>query len=290
MLAQVPPAIQSDISSRLNCTLSDFEFISGGCINQGGKLKTSSGEFFLKWNSSKKYPGMFRAEAEGLALLRSAKTASIPKVVLTDSSENFQYLLLEFIVQGKSSSTYWQKLGEQLSQLHQHSFSDFGLTFDNYIGSLPQQNKRHSSWISFYTEERLKPQVKMALMNGKLEAGIAKKFDTLFGKLPELITEGKPSLLHGDLWSGNLIVNSHGNPCLIDPAVFYGNREAEIAFTYLFGGFDRIFYDSYQSNFPLEKGFDSRIDLYNLYPLLVHVNLFGGGYLNQVVSILRNYV
>ena len=130
----------------------------------------------------------------------------------------------------------------------------------------------------------------MSLDQGKLTPDIVKKFGRLYDKLPDLIMEEKPSLLHGDLWSGNLIVDDNGNPCLIDPAVFYGNREVEIAFTHLFGGFNAKFHDAYHACFPLENDFTSRIDLYNLYPLLVHVNLFGGGYLNQVVSILNNYV
>jgi fructosamine-3-kinase len=290
MLEQVPLAIQREISSQLKCTLAHFEFISGGCINHGGRIKTSKGIFFLKWNSAEKYPGMFHAEAEGLKILRSASTLRIPEVTLHGASENFQFLLIEFIDQAKPSTTYWQKLGEQLSDLHKTSSPQYGLAFDNYIGSLSQQNTKHQSWTTFFIEERLKPQLKLALGNGKIKPDIAKKFDQLFEKIPLFIIEDKPSLLHGDLWSGNLIVDDKGDPCVIDPAVFYGNREAEIAFTQLFGGFDDEFYASYHANFPLENSFKSRIDLYNLYPLLVHLNLFGGGYFTQVVSILKNFV
>jgi protein-ribulosamine 3-kinase len=290
MLARIPSAIQREISVQLKCTLAEFDFASGGCINSGGRLQTSNGIFFLKWNSAERYPGMFLTEAEGLKLLRSSTAIKIPEVVLTGSSEGFQFLVLEFISQAKPSHAYWQKLGEQLAELHRKTSSHYGLSFDNYIGSLPQHNSKNRSWTTFFIEQRLAPQLELSVKSGKLETEIARKFERLYEKLPELIVEEKPSLLHGDLWSGNLIIDDKGGPCLIDPAIFYGNREAELAFTRLFGGFSPDFYASYQSNFPLEKGFESRIDLYNLYPLMVHLNLFGQGYQNQVVSILKNYV
>jgi protein-ribulosamine 3-kinase len=290
MLTQVPAEIQQEILQQLNCTITNFQFISGGCINNGGKLKTSLGDYFLKWNSSQKYPGMFLTESRGLNLLRSSSSIKIPDVILAGASANFQFLLLEFIVPRKPVNNYWAKLGEELGAIHKHTSDFFGLEFDNYIGSLPQSNSKSNSWISFFIEQRLTPQLNRAYEDKKIGNEIVAKFEKLFSKLQHLLPEAKPSLLHGDLWSGNVIVDHHGGPCLIDPAIFYGNREVEIAFTHLFGGFEQDFYNSYQSTFPLENGFRARIDLYNLYPLLVHVNLFGQGYVQQVVSILKNYV
>ena len=290
MVDQIPKPVVKAISIQLNCTINDFNFVSGGCINNGGRIETSQGVFFLKWNVAGKYPGMFRAEADGLTLLRANSSLKIPTVIASGEAEDFQFLILEFISQAKQSKGYWESLGEQLATLHKKSSRQFGLASHNYIGSLPQRNNFHSNWLDFFREERLKPQAEMAYTNGKFGKEVLHQLDRLYKRLPELIIDGKPSLLHGDLWSGNLIVENTGNPCLIDPAVYYRNREIEIAFTRLFGGFDAKFYSSYESAFPLENGFKSRVDLYNLYPLLVHVNLFGGGYVNQVVSILRNYV
>lgn len=290
MLSALPNSIHAELAAQLGCVLLNFNFVSGGCINSGGKLQTSKGDYFLKWNSAIQYPGMFVAESKGLDLLRKSSSLNIPDAILSGAVDEFQFLVLEFVSQGKASPEYWSRFGEQLSQLHRTSSLNFGLDFDNYIGSLPQKNKPTSSWITFFTEQRLRPQVEIAFRNDKIESKTVKKFDTLFDKLPNVLIVEKPSLMHGDLWSGNLIVDGHGNPCLIDPAVYFGHREAEIGFTYLFGGFHKAFYESYQANFPLENGFKSRIDLYNLYPLLVHLNLFGKGYLNQVVSILDHYV
>lgn len=285
-----PPSILQSISQSLHVSIKNFQALSGGCINNGGKLLTSKGSFFVKWNDALKHPNMFDAEAKGLQLLRGTNAIRIPEVVFTGEVETFQYIVLEFIEQARPLRNYWATLGEQLSALHKNTADNFGLEFDNYIGSLPQPNTKSKNWISFFVEERLRPQVERAVNSRKFQRDTVKQFETLYDKLPDLLHEEKPSLLHGDLWRGNLIVDETGNPCLIDPAVYYGNREAEIAFTKLFGGFSNEFYDSYHLNFPLPTDFESRIDVYNLYPLLVHVNLFGGSYAGQVVSILRNYV
>ncbi|HEY0742240.1 MAG TPA: fructosamine kinase family protein [Chryseosolibacter sp.] len=290
MQERFPPSLHQSISQKLSVSVKNFQPLSGGCINNGGKLLTSKGNFFVKWNDTLQYPNMFDAEAQGLQLLRRARAIRIPEVVLTGEVETFQYIVLEFVEQARPLENYWEMLGAQLSTLHKNTANNFGLDSDNYIGSLPQRNTRNENWISFFVEERLRPQVERAVNSRKLQSDTAKQFEILYNKLLDLLPEEKPSLLHGDLWSGNVIVDENGNPCLIDPAVYFGNREAEIAFTKLFGGFGNEFYDSYHSNFPLPGGFQSRVHLYNLYPILVHVNLFGGSYISQVVSILRNYV
>jgi protein-ribulosamine 3-kinase len=291
MLSAIPLPIQQQVSELLKVEVETFSFCNGGgCINQGGKLTTSAGDFFLKWNDATKFPGMFEAEAKGLQLMGEAKVIHIPKVILEALARPWQFILLEYVEEKTKSPSYWEDLGQQLANLHRNTFSTYGLDHNNYIGSLQQENKISNNWIDFFIEQRLNIQLKLALDNQKTDKGMLHRFERLFKKLPQLLPVEKPSLLHGDLWSGNLITNAMGNPCLIDPAVYYGHREAEIAFTRLFGGFSGTFYESYNHTFPLQPGFAERIDIYNLYPLMVHVNLFGGGYLAEVVSILNHLV
>jgi protein-ribulosamine 3-kinase len=228
---------------------------------------------------------MFEVESNGLHILSHTKIIRIPKVVLNLEIEGLQFLILEWIENKQASNNFWETLGIQLSQLHKHTQSSFGLDHDNYIGSLAQRNKPEANWIDFFINHRLTPQLELFS-----DISLIKDFEILFYKLPALLPQEKASLLHGDLWSGNLMIDSNGNPCLIDPAVYYGNREIEIAFTRLFGGFNEEFYDSYNNAFALQPGFNDRIDLYNLYPLLVHANLFGGGYVSQVKRVLKKYI
>jgi protein-ribulosamine 3-kinase len=290
MVTSVPSAIQQSITESCHLLLQHFSFCGGGCINQGGKLTTSKGIFFLKWNSDSKYPGMFEAEAKGLQLLLKPNVIHIPKVVLHDVADSWQFILMEFIDEKPSSHSYWDDLGRLLAGLHSNTAPTFGLDHHNYIGSLQQSNTPSADWVEFFCEHRLRTQLKLAFDQDKINRQLLHQFDVLFRKLPSVLPVEKPALLHGDLWRGNLISDELGNPCLIDPAVYYGNREAEIAFTRLFGGFSDYFYNAYEDAFPIQSGFAERINIYNLYPLLVHVNLFGGGYLSQVVSILNRLV
>ncbi len=290
MISSIPSDIREALTRELKTTLQHFSFSSGGCINNGGKLLTVSGDYFIKWNDNDLYPGMFEAEAKGLQLLAGSCRLKIPRPIIFGTSARHQFIVLEFIEQGHRGQSYWSDLGAGLAAMHRVTANDFGLDHDNYIGSLPQRNPFAPTWDEFFIEHRLRPQLDLALSNGALDASVVKAFDRLFEKLSSLLPPGQPSLLHGDLWSGNLITTKNGDPCLIDPAVYFGHREAEIAFTRLFGGFASNFYESYNEIYPLEPGFHERSDVYNLYPLLVHVNLFGGGYPSQVVSILNHFV
>ena len=292
MVSRIPSSVLEAVLERLKIPVSsiqDFSFASGGCINPGGKIKTANGNYFLKWNDEKKFPGMFEAEGKGLQLLRLQNAIRIPEVIGVGVNDSFQFLLLEFIDHKSRAKNYWKQLGERLAELHRCTAQFFGLDHDNYIGSLPQLNNQHSNWINFFIEQRLNVQVTYAIGSGHAPSDWSKKFESIYSKLPSLLPEEKPSLLHGDLWSGNLLADEKGEPCLIDPAVYYGNREADLAMTKLFGGFETEFYTSYESAFPLEPGYQKRVDLYNLYPLLVHVNLFGGSYVHSVESILRSF-
>jgi fructosamine-3-kinase len=295
MIHSLPINIQSAVQKLLHekylrsVTLESFSFVGGGCINNSGRLHTSIGVFFIKWNDVRKFPGMFEAEAKGLTRLAAANAIDVPKVIGYGKAVSYQFILIEFVESVSRSKKYWAQLGDQLAALHRNTSHNFGLDHQNYIGSLKQFNDHQNSWVQFFIEQRLNMQVKLAVDKGLADKSWTKKFEHLYAVLPATLPEEQPALLHGDLWSGNLIVNKTGAPCLIDPAVYYGSREAEIAFTKLFGGFDGEFYCAYEDVFPLTPGFMERVNIYNLYPLLVHVNLFGGHYINEVNNILNSF-
>lgn len=252
--------------------------VGGGCINHAHKLETSVGNLFLKYNSKSRFPGMFEAEAKGLKLLRQTKTIHVPEFILIGEHQAFSFIVLEFLETASRQKNYWESAGMQLANLHRNTSDKFGLDHDNFIGSLPQSNTMHEDWLTFFLQERL------------LAVGaeiISPYCDKLEHALMERLPKETPALLHGDLWNGNIMIGSDGYANFFDPAVYYGHREIDLAMTKLFGGFPPEFYKAYDSEFPLQRDFDERVDLYNLYPLLVHVKLFGGSYLDQVKSILN---
>lgn len=265
---------------------------SGGCIHQSRRLNLADGtRLFVKTNREKSLD-IFEREARGLAVLSGAtREIHIPEVIgiLHDSGAKEAHLVLSYIDPSGPDSTFGDRFGRALARLHRNRADAYGLDHDNYIGSLPQKNTWHSDWPSFFIRCRLEPQYALALDNGRLPGKATPCFQNLCSKLEELLPDEPPSLLHGDLWSGNVLCNNQNLPAIFDPAVFYGHREAEIAFTLLFGGFSESFYQSYREIWPLSPGFQSRRDIFNLYPLLVHVNLFGGSYIRQVLSILERY-
>ncbi len=272
-----------------NVVLRQFEFVSGGCINTTVKLQTELGNFFVKWNSQP-LEEMFATEAQGLAILRTAAEIRTPEVIQQGLYEDKAYLLLEFIDSTLPNARFWTDFGARLANLHQHTQAQFGLSFNNYIGSLRQSNEWMANGIDFFIEKRLKVQAGLAFYNEQISRSELDKFAQLYDKIPHLLPNEAPALLHGDLWSGNFMIGVGGEPVLIDPAVYYGFREAELAFTYLFGGFDERFYAAYQATYPLLRGWDERLEIYNLYPLLVHVNLFGRGYWSGIERVLKKYL
>lgn len=270
-------------------TITSVTPLSGGSINSVFKLYTNDVPLVLKLNGRDQYPGMFEAEAKGLALLRKPGAIAVPEVVDQGDFEDHTFLLLEYVEPGIKSSTFWENFGESLASLHRESADYFGLDHDNYIGSLPQQNTRVQSWNEFFAVYRLEAQLKKAYDSGFFRGSGKSKFQKLISRLPDLIPEEPPALLHGDLWGGNYLVNEKNQPVLIDPAVYYGHREMDLAMMHLFGGFDQEIFQHYHRHFPLESGWKKRIDLHNLYPLLVHVNLFGGSYEQQVIRALNKF-
>jgi len=264
--------------------------VGGGDINRSYRLTTNSGEFFVKVNSASRFPGMFEAESKGLALLGASKHITVPQALTVGAAKDDAFLLLPFIEKGSPSNDHGEAFGRSMALLHQQSNDTFGLDHDNYIGSLHQNNQPHSNWTSFFIEERLEPQIRMARDNGAADRHLSSTFDRLFSRMENIFPEEPPALLHGDLWSGNFMIGADGQALIYDPAVYYGHREMDLGMSRLFGGFSAQFYGAYANVYPLEQDWGKRVEVANLYPLLVHVNLFGGGYLQQVQDILRRWV
>lgn len=284
-------AVTSILSDKVGviCEISNARPLSGGSINNAFKLETDQGLFFMKYNHASIYPGMFDTEAKGLQLLFDAGEIRIPKVIASGEQDEYSFLILEYIDSASKRPDFWEAFGRKLASLHQHSSQYFGLDHDNYIGSLPQSNNKHEKWVDFFREERLLVQMEMAAGTGLLSGSMRRSFELLFKRLDEIFPVEPPSLIHGDLWSGNYMVDDKGEACIIDPAVYYGHREMDIGMSRLFGVFGSGFYESYNEDWPMAPGWRERIEICNLYPLMVHVNLFGAGYLGSVESILRRF-
>ncbi len=288
-------AVISQIKVKLEDTLGvkvkilEFSNLNGGSINSAGRLTTNKGIFFIKWNDYTLYKGMFEAECKGLRLLKATGEIKVPDVLFTGEVDNIGYLVLEYLESGTPQFDFWDIFGQQLAKLHTHKGEYFGLEYNNFIGSLNQENTPFDNWVSFFINNRLEPQLKIAVDSGKADANLIAKFESLYKKLNDIFPNEKPSLLHGDLWSGNFMTTLNGDPAIFDPSVYYGHREMDIAMTRLFGGFDVEFYDSYNNTYPLEKNWQKRIEICNLYPLLVHVNLFVGSYIQSIRNIVSKY-
>jgi fructosamine-3-kinase len=262
--------------------------IAAGNHNQGIRLASSEGTFFLKLNFDHEKDILAR-EAQGLDLLRKSTFLKVPEVYGYGRVEDYNYLLTEFLAGGKKQTNYWENLGIGLAHLHLTQRETFGLESDNFIASLYQKNPDTEDWLDFFIEQRLEPLLGKAYFDRLIPLDFLKKFQEIYPKLEGIFPKEKPSLVHGDLWSGNVIPTDSGEPSLIDPAIYFGHREMDLAFSRLFGGFDRQFYESYESALPLEPEFESRIGVYNLYPLLVHLNLFGEAYLPGIQKIINRF-
>lgn len=286
---KLPDSITEFLNHELSLSITGAQTVSGGSINHAYRLSTNRGEFFLKWNASAP-DDFFEKEAEGLKLLRSAGTnLRIPGVVASGKSEKGRpgFLLMEYIEEGRKGDSF--RFGAELAKLHLTTAESFGLNYNNYIGSLHQSNKRHKQWNDFFSEERIQPQLEMAVESGKMSRVVYSQWDRVSSKLDNLLPQSTPSLIHGDLWGGNYLFDRSGTAVLIDPAIYYGHPEMDLAFSRMFGGFSAEFYRGYESVTPVEPGFENRIPLLNLYPLLVHANLFGGHYVNEAESVLKRF-
>jgi fructosamine-3-kinase len=262
--------------------------VNGGDINSAYQLQTAELNWFIKLNRADLLD-MFIAEAEGLQALAATNTVQVPQVISVGSHQRYAYLILNFIplkaLRGQSAITFAQ----QLAQLHhQQRQAYFGWHRDNTIGSMPQSNQRHQDWPSFWQQQRLGKQLQLAADNGYL-GNLQKQGEKLCQQLPAFFKnyQPQPALLHGDLWAGNVAADTQGQPVLFDPACYFGDRETDLAMTELFGGFNADFYAAYNAAYPLDTGYKTRKNLYNLYHILNHLNLFGTGYLQQAQQMIN---
>ncbi|MCU7914987.1 MAG: fructosamine kinase family protein [Candidatus Thiodiazotropha sp. (ex Gloverina cf. vestifex)] len=259
--------------------------IGGGCINTAVRLMDGDRAYFVKLNSASLID-MFEAESDGLQAMSETQTIRVPKPLCSGIAEGQPYLVMEYIDMGHAGRDGSAKAGRQLAEMHRASWKSFGWHGDNTIGSTPQPNKPNNSWIDFWHDQRLGFQLKLATRNG-YGGSLQRSGERLLEGFHVLIDhEPQSSLFHGDLWGGNMAYDQEGNPVIYDPAVYYGDREADLAMTELFGGFGNAFYDAYRESWPLESGYSTRKVLYNLYHILNHLNLFGSGYLGQASSMI----
>jgi fructosamine-3-kinase len=264
--------------------------VAGGDIGESVRIEMKDGSKYF----AKRYPGgessMSTAEAHGLDWLRKAGSLRVP-LVIAASSDGDPLLVLEWIDQASRADRFDETLGRGLAALHQHGAPEFGLTANNYIGSLAQRNQPRESWSEFYARERIAPQAELARRAQRLPVDLDRSLERLIDTMSKHCgPEPNPARLHGDLWAGNLIADDRGLPCLIDPAVYGGHPEMDLAMMKLFGGFSVRVFDAYREVAPFEQDFGDRVALWQLYPLLVHLNLFGGSYLGRVAEVITRYV
>ncbi len=244
------------------------------------------GKFVVKINQEQDFPNMFKKEAMGLNLLAEANVLRVPKAIDNGVEENMGYLLLEHISSSGKAEDFWKNFGVKLAQLHKNSQPTFGLNYDNYIGSLPQYNQTTTEDpATFFIEKRLEPQLKLARENDYKFSGT----DSFFKNIQDVIPKEKPALIHGDLWNGNFMTDENGQACLIDPAVCFAPREMDIAMMHLFSGFAEELFTAYNQEFKLEDDWKDRLKIWQLYYLLVHLNLFGESYYSSVDQIISHY-
>jgi fructosamine-3-kinase len=257
--------------------------VSGGDINEAFRVTLSDGRTVFVKTNARADVSMFPAEARGLAFLDEAKALRIPQVLAVSSGKAGEpsFLALEWLESRTPAPGFDERLGRGLAALHRFGAPGFGLSHDNFIGRLPQSNRARSTWAAFYGEERLSAQLARAVDSGVASTRLVHAVERLLAVLPDCVgPEEPPARLHGDLWGGNLHVDELGEPALIDPAVYGGQREVDLAMMRLFGGFSARTFAAYDEAFPLAPGSEERVPLYQLYPLLVHVNLFGGSYVS----------
>jgi fructosamine-3-kinase len=281
--------LKAALASALGSGVASARGIAGGDINRAYEVVLADGRRLFVKTNDRSPRGMFAAEARGLGWLGEADALRIPKVVAVAAPEHpHQFLVLELVATGAPARDFDEKLGRGLAALHRCGAPGFGLDHDNFIGWLPQVNAAAGSWPEFYRARRLEAQLRRAADEGRASPRMRQGFDRLFRELDELCGPAEPpARLHGDLWGGNLLCDERGGPCLIDPAVYGGHREIDLAMMRLFGGFGARVFDAYDEAWPLADGHRERLSLYQLYPLMVHVNLFGGSYIGSVEAALE---
>jgi fructosamine-3-kinase len=287
----IPDSLRETLEDRLDVTIDSVAAVGGGCIANACRVETDGAPFFLKYGDAE-VARTFPGEAAGLEALDAADSPlTVPSVVETAAPTDDRpgFLVMGWINSGREGRRFWERFGEGLAELHRHAAEEYGFDRDNYIGQSPQPNEWMDEWPAFFRSQRLEPQVQMARERGRWQSSWNRPLEALYRRLPEILPEApEPSVLHGDLWKGNFMVTAVGEPAIIDPATYYGHREADLAMTELFGGFQDRFYDAYRSAWALEPGYETRRDIYNLYHLINHLNLFGAGYAGSVERTLTS--
>jgi len=278
------------ILDHLAIKINRHEPVHGGDINDAYCLYGGNEKYFLKVNDANRYPGMFENETRGLnALAKYLPALVIPRVIQNGAVEQQQYLLLQWIEKGLPRKDFWESFGRSLALMHLQVQDYFGWEEDNYIGSLQQNNSRHSEWHIFFSECRILPLAKILFNAGTFSKGDLTAAESFCAQSNQWFPPEPPALLHGDLWSGNYMISATGYAAVYDPAVYYGHREMDIGMTKLFGGFDQRFFAAYQEIYAMEQNWIQRLPLTQLYPLLVHAVLFGGHYVSSTREILKQF-
>ena len=275
------------IAAACNIALTGYREVSGGDINKAYCLHASDQKFFLKLNDAGLLPDMFKKEAYGLEALRNHSTLMVPATIAEGTLYGQQWLLLQWIEKGPFHKNSMKNFGAALAFMHRNSHAYFGWPHNNYIGSLHQVNTQHHHWHTFYTECRINVLVKQLFDRGLFSTADMAAAAIFCKQTAHLFPQEPPSLLHGDLWAGNYMIDTNGAAAIFDPAVYYGHREMDLAMTKLFGSFDDSFYNAYHDVYPLQQGWQQRLYAGQLYPLLVHAVLFGGHYIMRVKEIIQ---
>lgn len=286
MWRQIAQAISQATGTEF--AIADTRSVGGGCINQGYQVRGNGQTYFVKLNQASQVE-MFAAEAVGLEQMYATQTITVPQPICWGTADNSSYIVLQWLELGGGNSQSWRSMGRQLAEMHRQGQAErFGWERNNTIGSTPQINSWMDNWAEFFAQQRIGYQLKLAKGRGgsfpdtnRVVQGVK---DQLSSRQPEA------SILHGDLWSGNAAITKDGAPVILDPATYYGDRETDLAMTELFGGFPSAFYQGYEDAWQLDSGYQQRKSIYNLYHVLNHFNLFGGGYGNQAKRIIDRII
>ncbi len=281
--------IISHIAAHHHLQAKEIVAVSGGDINLAFCFSANEKKYFIKINTSGHFPDLMEKEAQGLNELQKNNLIHIPKIIAHGTENGMPYLILEWLERGIQNETYWYRFGEALAHQHLIHAENFGYQNNNYLATLKQDNTPHKSWGDFYFNCRIMPLAKILFHQKKIAKQEFLLFEKLEKNLSSVFPKEKPALLHGDLWSGNIMALQNSVPTLIDPAVYYGHREMDIGMTLLFGGFSKTFYDSYNSFYPLAPGWEKRTEICQLYPLMTHAVLFGGGYVQNSLDIAMRF-
>ncbi len=283
-------AIQAAVESSIDSEILHVTPVGGGCINSSFRIELSNGQrAFVKYND-REMTHFFESEIDGLSRIHQSGAIRVPCVLGAGSVDGVPFLVLEWIEQGKRKHGFSNLFARQLADLHRESSEQFGFERDGLIGATVQPNPKGHDWVEFWAENRFGYQLRLAYENGFTDKDFQSRGEKLISKLGQLIkTNESPALIHGDLWSGNYFCDQDGSPVVFDPAVYFAHREAEFGMTTLFGGFEASFYEAYSEAWPMEDGYEQRIEIYRLYHLLNHLNLFGRSYYLSCFEIIKAY-